>query len=122
MTQQKQTIHVRSKIWLEDGRGRIIFGPGRMRILLSIVRCGSLNAAAKELKMSYRAAWGKIKATEEALGKALLVKNQGGRAGGGSTLTPYARTLMERYQEISGLLENQADELFSSGFFKLLGD
>ena len=65
---------------------------------------------------------GKIKATEEALGKALLVKNQGGRAGGGSTLTPYARALMERYQELSRIVEKQADDLFGSGFAELIRD
>ncbi|MFO7712962.1 winged helix-turn-helix domain-containing protein [Desulfosarcina sp.] len=109
-------IIVKSKVWLEDHQGRIIFGLGRMRILRAIERCGSLNAAAKHLKMSYRAVWGKIKVTEAALGRPLLVKSQGGSTGGGSILTPYAHTLMERYLALSRLIDTQADHLFESGF------
>lgn len=109
-------LQVKSKVWLEDQQGRIVFGLGRMRILRAIDKCGSLNTAAKDLKMSYRAVWGKIKITEEALGKPLLVKSQGGSAGAGSTLTPYARTLMERYLVLSRIIDTQADDLFESGF------
>jgi molybdate transport system regulatory protein len=116
MAAKIKNISVKSKVWLEDRQGRIIFGLGRMRILTAIEKCGSLNAAAKDLKMSYRAVWGKIKVTEEALGKPLLVKSQGGSAGGGSTLTPYARTLMERYLALSRIIDTQADDLFESGF------
>ncbi|WP_419659639.1 transcriptional regulator, LysR family [Desulfosarcina variabilis str. Montpellier] len=116
MAAKKPKVCVKSKVWLEDRQGRIIFGLGRMRILRAIERCGSLNAAAKDLKMSYRAVWGKIKVTEDALGKPLLVKSQGGSAGGGSTLTPYAYTLMERYLELSRIIDTQADDLFQSGF------
>lgn len=116
MTAQSKDIRVKSKVWLEDRKGRIIFGLGRMRILTAIEKCGSLNAAAKDLKMSYRAVWGKIKVTEAALGKPLLVKSQGGGAGGGSTLTPYAHTLMDRYRALSRIVDDQADHLFESGF------
>lgn len=116
MAAKTRKVSVKSKVWLVDRQGRIIFGLGRMRILEAIKKCGSLNAAAKELKMSYRAVWGKIKVTEEALGEPLLVKSQGGRAGGGSTLTPYAHTLMERYLALSCIIDTQADDLFESGF------
>jgi molybdate transport system regulatory protein len=116
MTETAGKVHVKSKVWLEDRQGRIIFGLGRVRILKAIEKCGSLNAAAKDLKMSYRAVWGKIKVTEEALGKPLLVKNQGGAAGGGSALTPYALTLVERYLALSRRVDAQADDLFESGF------
>jgi len=116
MSAKTKKINVKSKVWLEDRHGRIIFGLGRMRILYAIEKCGSLNAAAKDLKMSYRAVWGKIKVTEEALGKPLLVKSQGGSAGGGSSLTPYAHTLMERYLALSRIIDAQADDLFESGF------
>jgi molybdate transport system regulatory protein len=116
MVAKTRKVSVKSKVWLEDRQGRIIFGLGRMRILKAVERCGSLNAAAKDLKMSYRAVWGKIKVTEDALGQPLLVKSQGGSAGGGSTLTPYAHTLMERYLALSRIVDTQADDLFESGF------
>lgn len=116
MTERAGKVRVKSKVWLEDRQGRIIFGLGRVRILKAVEKCGSLNGAAKDLKMSYRAVWGKIKVTEEALGKPLLVKSQGGAAGGGSALTPYAHTLMERYLKLSRIVDTQADDLFESKF------
>ncbi len=109
-------VCVKSKVWLEDKQGRIIFGLGRTRILQAIEKCGSLNAAAKELKMSYRAIWGKIKVTEEALGRPLLEKQQGGVSGGGSKLTPYAHVLIKRYLTLSRIIDTEADDLFESGF------
>jgi molybdate transport system regulatory protein len=116
MAAETRKVSVKSKVWLEDHQGRIFFGLGRMRILSAIEKCGSLNAAARDLKMSYRAVWGKIKVTEADLGKPLLVKNQGGRAGGGSTLTPYAHILMERYLALSRVIDTHADNLFGAGF------
>ncbi len=112
MLKNSQNISIKSKVWLEDNRGRVIFGLGRMKILRAIRKHGSLNAAARELKMSYRAVWGKIKTTEEALGKPLLVKSQGGASGGGSTLTPYAIRLMERYKTLHTTVECHADKVF----------
>ena len=46
---------LRSKLWIEDGEGKVVFGLGRYRILDAIERLGSLQAAAKDLRMSYRA-------------------------------------------------------------------
>lgn len=116
MSAEKQFVFVKSKVWLVDKEGRVIFGLGRMRILKAIEAHGSLNSAAKALKMSYRAVWGKIKVTEEAIGKPLLIKNHGGSAGGGSTLTPYAYMLMDRFTTLSSMVDERADELFNSDF------
>ena len=60
-------MKVKFKIWIEQD-GNVAFAEGRRMLLEAVERLGSLNAAAKELGMSYRAAWGKIKATEKALG------------------------------------------------------
>ena len=57
-------FYVRSKIWIEDSRGKVIFGLGRYRILDAISRLGSMHAAAKELHMSYRAVWMRVRASE----------------------------------------------------------
>ena len=64
-------MEIKHKIWLENN-GRVIFGPGRDDLLKAIDEYHSLNAAAKKLKMSYRAAWGRIKASEERLGMKLV--------------------------------------------------
>ena len=44
----------------------------------TIDRLGSIQGAAKELKMIYWEIWGRIKATEERLKQPLLFRNIGG--------------------------------------------
>lgn len=89
-------MKVKFKIWMEQD-GSVAFAEGRRMLLEAVVRLGSLNAAAKELGMSYRAAWGKIKATEKALGFKLLDVTTGGKGGGGAKLTNEARELVSSY-------------------------
>jgi molybdate transport system regulatory protein len=120
MKSKERDFRIRSKIWIEDGSGKVVFGLGRFRILSAIERCGSINAAAKELKMSYRAIWGKIKTTEEALGQPLLVKCAGGSAGGGSALTPLAESLLERFGRMHSQVNEQADLFFDETFLPRL--
>ncbi|AOY58407.1 winged helix-turn-helix domain-containing protein [Desulfococcus multivorans] len=114
MTEEKKTFYIRSKVWIEDEDGNVVFGLGRMRILEAIERLGSINAAAKALKMGYRAIWGRITASEERLGKALLVRNIGGSSGGGSQLTPYAKSLMEKFRNLHRTVEIESDALFEN--------
>lgn len=107
MTSHK--FHSRSKIWIEDDHGNVVFGLGRYRILTLIKEKGSLQAAAKQLKMGYRGIWGRIKATEERLGEKLLIKTVGGAKGGGSQLTPLAEKLIEEFGKTLVLLEKKVD-------------
>jgi molybdate transport system regulatory protein len=107
---------VKSKIWIEDENGGLIFGSGRLRMLDAIERLGSILAAAKELNMSYRAVWGKIKATEERLGRTLLARQVGGAQGGGSELTPLGKELVERFRKLQTMAQEDADHLFEDFF------
>jgi len=116
MRKKESELEVRSKVWIVDGQGEVVFGRGRMKILEAVRQCGSIHAAAKELKMSYRAVWGRIKATEDRLGKPLLVRNIGGSTGGGSQLTDFALDLMHRFQALQGEVGKEADRLFQEKF------
>ncbi len=109
-------LNVKSKIWIEDGEGKVIFGLGRLNILLAVQEHGSILSAAKTLNMSYRAVWGKIKATEDRLGAQLVARKVGGARGGGSELTPLGKALVERYQRLRLLTEDAADSLFRDIF------
>jgi molybdate transport system regulatory protein len=113
MTQQdKGPFFIRSKIWFEDSSGEVIFGLGRLKMLEAIDRHGSIQAAAKELKMSYRALWGRITATENRMGRQLLTRNVGGASGGGSQLTPFAKELLEKFRHIHRQVIRESDRLF----------
>lgn len=120
MSAASKKFRIRSKIWVEDARGKLVLGPGRLRIFDTIQRTGSIHAAAKELGMSYRAAWGRIKATEQRLGKRLLVRSIGGLTGGGSQLTPQAEALVEAYRNMQDHLIDEADKFFEKTFKGIL--
>jgi molybdate transport system regulatory protein len=101
---------LRVHLWLET-EGHMLFGLGRIQLLELVERLGSLNQAAKALGMSYRAAWGRIKSTEEALGEPLLAKASGRK---GYELTPLAATLLKDFaqwhQEVEAFALKQAKQ------------
>jgi molybdate transport system regulatory protein len=89
-------VEIKHKLWLERD-GRVIFGPGRDGLLKAIEEYRSLNAAAKKLKMSYRAAWGRIKASEERLGIKLVEMDS---VKHGMHLTDEAKELMNCFDQL----------------------
>ncbi len=110
-------FHVKAKfkVWIEKNGG-VAFAEGRKMLLEAVDRRGSLNAAAQELGMSYRAAWGKIKATEKALGTKLLAVTTGGKGGGGAVLTPEAKELITKYRKFLGRVETFVGKEFQRIF------
>ncbi len=72
--------------------------------------------------MSYRAVWGKIKATEERLGRVLLARQVGGAQGGGSELTPLGKELVERFRRLQRMAQDAADHLFHDLFAEGISD
>lgn len=112
MKEKPGPLSSRSKVWLQDEDGNVVFGAGRLRILKAIRKNGSIHAAAKELKMGYRAVWARITATEERLGARLLERRTGGPSGGGSELTPLAEELINAFSSVQSEIEQQTDESF----------
>jgi len=98
------------RLWIENQSGQIIFGPGRVLLLRKVKELGSLNKAAKSLGMSYRAAWGKLKASEKALGKPLLVTN----STRGASLTPFAEQLISLYDDLTAHVQTYANQHLKS--------
>lgn len=103
-------MELRLKAWLELG-GRPVFGEGLLELLTRVGELGSLSAAASRMGMSYREAWGRVRAAEERLGTALLVRHAGGRGGGGAEITPLAAELLRRFQHIESSLQARAAAL-----------
>lgn len=122
MAREPKKLIVKTKIWIEDEEGKVVFGSGRLRILDAVEKQGSILGAAKELSMSYRAVWGKIKATEERLGQPLLTKRTGGSHGGGSELTPFGKVLVETYRQLQTVTKTTSDALFRGIFIQGVSD
>ena len=98
---------IRSKIWIEDMAGNVVFGLGRYLILEAVTNAGSLQGAAKELKMSYRSVWMRIRTSEKSIGKKLVV-----RAGKGSCLTPFTKTLIQQFKQLQNNVEKKSDQVY----------
>lgn len=97
---------LRLHLWLEV-EGGMVLGLGRAMLLAKVHELGSLNKAAKALGMSYRAAWGRLKKTEDLLGRP-LVTSSGGRSG--FSLTPLGLSLVESFQRWHEDVERHALE------------
>ncbi len=108
-------MQIRSKIWIEVA-GRPVFGRGRRFLLEAIEKHGSITAAAKEINISYRKAWGYIRAMEERLGMKLIERRTGGKDGGGAVLTDAAREFLERYALMEHGIREIVDEKFRGVF------
>jgi molybdate transport system regulatory protein len=98
---------IRIKLWLQEGNDTL-FGTGRVLLLNRIEKFGSLKLAADSLGMSYRAAWGKIKSTENALG-VKLVEVKGSKRQG-YQLTKEGRRLNHLFSQWFDQVEKDALE------------
>jgi formylmethanofuran dehydrogenase subunit E len=106
---------IRSKLWIEVG-GEPVFGRGRRFLLEAIDTYGSINRAAKEINISYRKAWGYIKAMEERLRMKLVERQTGGKNGGGAVLTEDARRFLKSYEALEKGIQELVDERFDKIF------
>ncbi|MBI5076732.1 MAG: winged helix-turn-helix domain-containing protein [Nitrospirae bacterium] len=109
-------MEIKSKLWIEAD-GKPVFGRGRRFLLEAIDHYGSINQAAKEINISYRKAWGYIKAMEERLGFKLIERQTGGKNGGGAVLTPAARDFLKKYRSMEEGINEFVDQRFKM-FFK----
>ncbi|MDA8127052.1 MAG: LysR family transcriptional regulator [Deltaproteobacteria bacterium] len=94
-------MNIKHKVWIEK-EGRVVFGRGRDDILTAVRDMRSLNAAAKKLQMSYRAAWGRLKASEERMGMKLVEIDANEK---GMHLTSQAEALIDRFEQLERDLE-----------------
>ena len=89
------------KIWIENEAGQSFLGDGRAELLEAIRETGTLSAAAKRMKMSYRKAWYHLNEMEKVLDQKLVDRSTGGKAGGGCELTEAGLTLLGKFFPIS---------------------
>jgi molybdate transport system regulatory protein len=75
----------------------------RVALLKWVKQKGSINAASKELKMSYQQAWHFIKEMNEISPLPLVVQQRGGANGGGAVLTKFGEKTINEYEKLCSL-------------------
>lgn len=105
-------LQLRSSQWVTDGSGNIVIGKGRMELLEHIDATGSINQAAKAMKMSYKAAWSKLKATEAHLNTKIVLADKKE----GTHLTPEGRELLDKFRALRKECLSADDKIFSKIF------
>ena len=83
----------------------------RIRLLDAIDVHGSLSAAAKSLPMSYKAAWDALNSMNNISNQELVIRSTGGKNGGGTILTPYAKKLISLYKAMEIEYQKNLEQL-----------
>ncbi|EHL96385.1 transcriptional regulator, LysR family [Acetobacteraceae bacterium AT-5844] len=102
-------------IRLDFGGGARI-GPGKIVLLEEIGRHGSISAAGRALKMSYRRAWELVEDLNRSLGGEVVEAMTGGAGGGGARLTALGEAVIAHYRAI----EREANQLAAPHFSALM--
>lgn len=103
-------IQTRIMIYLGQNPNEVSFGKGVATLLRGVEETGSLNAAAKRIKMAYSKAWRIVKETEAGFGFALIDRD-GAR---GSTLTREGQILLDAYEDTESRSAEYAAQRFAA--------
>ncbi|GKQ58658.1 TOBE domain-containing protein [Sphaerotilus sulfidivorans] len=88
-----------------------VLSESRIRLLEAIDRCGSLNRAAREVPLSYKAAWEALDTMNRLAPEPLVERLTGGRGGGGTRLTGYARQLVRLHRAMESSQQDILDRI-----------
>ncbi len=102
---------VKVHLWFEKDKA-VYFGHGRYELLMLIDELGSLKLASEKMGISYRGAWGKIKKTEEVIGKPLIYKENNKE---GFKLTDFGKAFVDEfrsyYDDVTDYARKRGEEM-----------
>jgi molybdate transport system regulatory protein len=93
-------IEVEAQISIKRN-GVTFLNPVKIALLKEIVVSGSLSAAAKKVGISYQHAWTMISEMNLNAPQPLVIKQRGGKNGGGAEISEYGLRIMNEYQLIN---------------------
>ena len=107
-------LRLKSRQWVVDENDDIIIGEGRKEILEHIDKTGSINQAAKIMKMSYKGVWSKIRVTESYLNTKIIATDKTR----GSSLTEEGKELLKKYNKLKEKCMKSDNKYFKEIFQK----
>lgn len=88
---------VRLRLRLAPG---IDLGPGKADLLEGIRATGSISAAGRRMRMSYKRAWQLVDELNRLFDAPLVEASKGGSGGGGAALTKRGEDVLARYRRM----------------------
>ncbi|MDR3653742.1 MAG: LysR family transcriptional regulator [Paludibacter sp.] len=79
--------------------GELFLGSIQIRLLKQVAIDGSIHAAAKNLKMSYQHAWHILDKLNLLSPVPIIIRQKGGKDGGGCRISPYGMKLIQTYEK-----------------------
>ena len=107
------SYHFCSELMLNKNEETFL-NPKKVKLLESIRDFGSISKAAKALGVTYKTAWSWIDKMNELSPVSLVEKVSGGKDGGGTVITSYAKELMRIYDEVTALQDKHLQSLQDS--------
>jgi len=104
-------LSIRPRCHLAD---EIAMGPGKADLLEAIADTGSISAAGRALGMSYRRTWLLVDTMNRCWRDPLVATTTGGSHGGGASLTPLGRKVLERFRAMQAAIDAAAAVHFSA--------
>jgi molybdate transport system regulatory protein len=98
-------IFLNHNVWLETRGEDVVISAEGLDLLVAVEEVSSIVTAAKNLKISYRKAWGLLREVEDMIGFKLIEKHRGGASGGKTLLTKEGTALVAAYRDLNGEIE-----------------
>ncbi len=97
-------MEVEGRIWVKEN-GKNFIGHGKVELLERIHKSGSISKAAKEMRMSYKAAWDCIDAMNKLSQEPIVISALGGKNGGGTSVTPKGLEIIKAFRQMENIYE-----------------
>ncbi len=91
-----------------------MLGPGKAELLERIRDTGSISAAGREMKMSYKRAWMLVEEMNATFRDALVDSTRGGPNGGGAKLTEAGLAVLAHYRSLEAILAQAGADQISA--------
>ena len=105
------TTHLQLRLKLAGGTA---FGPGKAELLEHIAATGSISAAARRMRMSYKRAWQLVDDMNGMFRATLVSTAAGGSKGGGASLTAAGTRVLDCYRTLQRKAEKAVQRELAS--------
>jgi molybdate transport system regulatory protein len=103
---------VKVSLVTEGERGLPFCGLGMVRLLEAIGQTGSVREAVDAMGISYSKGWKLLARIEEYLQVAVVDRQQGGKGGGKSALTPEGTRFLEKHKAFIADCNEEVNKVF----------